>query len=64
MKTQICWAIFNGNMMLPFTLRETRSQCKKEYFNDIGEKIYIQGMCEGWLSCRKVVVSEYIKDRR
>jgi len=53
-KNEICWAIFSGITMLPFTMRSTKKQCISSHLFDRGaEKL------RDHESCRKVVVNEF-----
>jgi len=61
MKPQKCWAIFSGKLMLPSTIRCTKQQAKQDYLNDVSTGYFLKGFKEGWLSCRKVIVTEFKK---
>ena len=57
-KNEICWAIFSGKTMLPFTIRTTKSQCVY-YYVEIGEWLIWQEYEEHGYSCKKVVINDY-----
>jgi hypothetical protein len=53
-KNEICWAIFSGVTLLPFTIRTTKKQCISNFlFDRSKDKL---GDHE---SCRKVVINEF-----
>ncbi len=56
-KNELCWAIFSGVTLLPFTIRTTKKQCIQSYCFDRG----IESL-RGIESCKKVVINEYSKD--
>ncbi len=57
-KNEICWGIFNGKILLPFTIRTTKKQCIAEHVRDRRTDRKL-GSHE---SCKKVVINEYIKE--
>ena len=55
-KNEICWAMFSGGTMLPFTIRSTKKQCVNDRLVDM-----VWFDLPNHETCRKVVVNEYIK---
>lgn len=56
-KNEICWAIFNGVVLLPFTIRTTRKQCIQNRLFDLGIETL-----RGHESCEKVVINKWSKE--
>jgi len=59
-KNEICWAIFSGEMLLPFSIRPTRRQCIIDYTIERGSWEFLQ---KSGCSCRKIVINEYEKEK-
>ena len=61
-KNEICWAIFSGEVMLPFTIRHTKTQCIYDRNRSYGENS-LRPPKNGRLikieTCRKVVINEF-----
>ena len=60
MKPQTCWAIFSGKVMITSSIRDTKQSCKQHYLAGTSHESFLRGFKDGWLSCRKVVVTELI----
>ena len=58
-KNEICWAVFSGRVMLPFSIRTTKSQCINDYL--YWRDIPSNGVLPEFYTCRKVVINEFKK---
>ena len=55
-KNNIYWAIFQGAVMMPCTIRKTKKQCVIEYVS-AKDRLDLIG-CE---NCKKVIVTQFNK---
>jgi hypothetical protein len=53
-KNEIHWAILQGAVMLPFTIRKTKKQCVNDHLRD-RSRFKLIG-CE---QCKKVIINEH-----